>query len=167
MIRIRTGGQSGVDQGALAAAVELGLAYRGWCPAGGLATNYEQPPGVRSVYPNLTETPSAEPEQRTDWNVRDSDATLILVDESIRATNAGTLFTLECAARHDKPCRIFAMSDPDQLHAARQWLLELGAIRDLNIAGPRETECPGIQAQAREFLLELLSGYLQEEEEFS
>ena len=35
--RIISGGQTGVDRGALDAAIELGLEHGGWCPMGRLA----------------------------------------------------------------------------------------------------------------------------------
>ena len=75
----RLGGQSGVDRAVLEVAVEKGIDYGGWCPQGGWAEDIIQPPGVMTVFPNLRETPSADPAQRTEWNVRDSDVTLVLV----------------------------------------------------------------------------------------
>ncbi len=74
-----SGGQSGVDRAALDTAVELGLPYGGWCPRGGWAEDLTEPPGLLARYPRLRATPGSEPAQRTRWNVRDSDATLILL----------------------------------------------------------------------------------------
>jgi hypothetical protein len=62
---------------ALDAAVLMGRPYEGWCPKGGLAEVFLRPPGLLTLYPHLMETPSESPEQRTDWNVRDSAATAI------------------------------------------------------------------------------------------
>ena len=38
-----------------------------------------EPPGLLARYRELRETPDRRPEQRTTWNVRDSDVTLILL----------------------------------------------------------------------------------------
>ena len=73
---IVSGGQTGVDRAALDAAIARGIAYGGWCPQGGWAEDCPEPPGVLARYPLLRETPSADPAQRTEWNVRDSDASL-------------------------------------------------------------------------------------------
>lgn len=37
MLKINSGGQTGVDRAALDAAIERGLLYGGWCPKGGWA----------------------------------------------------------------------------------------------------------------------------------
>jgi len=71
--QVVSGGQTGVDRAALDVASELGLPCGGWCPQGRKA---EDGPLV-SRYP-LKETPSADYFQRTEWNVRDSDGTLVL-----------------------------------------------------------------------------------------
>ena len=78
-LAIRSGGQTGVDRATLDVAIELGMRYCGWCPRGGWAEDCPDPPGVLQIYPLLSETPLGDPKQRTEWNVRDSDATLILV----------------------------------------------------------------------------------------
>ena len=77
--RVVSGGQTGVDRAALDVAIALGFAHGGWCPAGRLA---EDGP-IDARYP-LRETPSADPSQRTEWNVRDSDATLVLTGAGAR-----------------------------------------------------------------------------------
>ena len=87
--KIVTGGQSGVDGAALDVAIEFGIEYEGWCPQGGLAEDFPVPPGLLTSYPKLKETPLAEVNQRTEWNVRDSDATLILT--SSRGKFEGTI----------------------------------------------------------------------------
>jgi hypothetical protein len=98
LVRVVSGGQTGVDRAALDAALACGLPCGGWCPRGRRAEDGPIDPG----YP-LRETPGDDYAERTEWNVRDSDATLVLV-----------------------------------------------AV--LNVAGPRESQNPGIAAEARTFL---------------
>ncbi|HEY6920163.1 MAG TPA: putative molybdenum carrier protein, partial [Methyloceanibacter sp.] len=70
MVKILSGGQTGVDRAALDAAIERGIACGGWCPKGGWAEDMPRPPGVLARYPMLQETPLGDHVQRTEWNVR-------------------------------------------------------------------------------------------------
>lgn len=146
-MEVRSGGQTGVDRAALDAARELGLASGGWCPAGRRAEDGPIP----ALYP-LRETPSDDPAQRTEWNVRDSDATLLL---SPIPPTGGTGLTLELAREHGKP---HLLLDPaaDPPAAARDWLAAVRPAR-LNVAGPRESEAPGVYRLALRFLREALT----------
>ena len=147
-MEIFSGGQTGVDRAALDAARKLGLPVGGWCPAGRAA---EDGP-IDPRYP-LRETPSTDPAQRTEWNVRDSDATLILSPEPLAG---GTALTRECAERLGRPMLVVdpAAEDPE---AARAWLAAVRPGR-LNVAGPRESELPGAYASAEGFLRRALGG---------
>jgi uncharacterized protein YjbI with pentapeptide repeats len=78
---IVTGGQTGVDRATLDTALSLFLPVRGWCPKGRIAEDGIIPP----VYP-LQETTSTDYAVRTEWNVRDSDGTLILAYDFTNAT---------------------------------------------------------------------------------
>jgi hypothetical protein len=148
IIKIISGGQTGVDRAALDAAMELGLPCGGWCPLGRLAED-----GVIASHYPLQETPSAEYSVRTHWNVRDSDGTLILTSGEPKG---GTAFTITTAGRLKKPCLILdltAQSDPSTVHT---WITSSG-IHILNVAGPRESTRPGIYAQAKAFLVAVLN----------
>lgn len=92
--KIRSGGQSGVDRAALDFAIEHEIPYCGWCPNGGWAEDYPDPPGLLRDYPELQETPSSGTEQRTKWNMRDADAILTIIPES-SAESKGTEVGLE------------------------------------------------------------------------
>jgi hypothetical protein len=100
--RLISGGQSGVDRAALDFAIARGIPYGGWCPRGGWAEDHPRPPGLLAPYPALRETPSADPAQRTRWNVRDSAATLIL-DLPCREGSAGTEATEAAAIELGRP----------------------------------------------------------------
>ena len=93
---IRSGAQSGVDRAALDAARSCKITICGWCPKGGWAEDYPDPPGILALYPELRETPSARVEQRTVWNVRDADTTLI-IDFTQSGASAGTALTAKTA----------------------------------------------------------------------
>jgi 2'-5' RNA ligase len=150
--RVVSGGQTGVDRAALDVAAELGFESGGWCPAGRWA---EDGP-IDRRYP-LAETPSADPEERTRLNVRDSDATLVLVPGEGPAPSPGTNLTIEEAGRQSRP--IFVLRIPGSAPAdAARWIDE-HKIRTLNIAGPRESEAPGLHAAASEVLRAVLTPF--------
>jgi len=162
-LTIVSGGQSGVDRAALDAAIARGIPYAGWCPKGGWAEDFPDPPGVLARYPLLQETPSVDPAQRTEWNVRDSDACLILVDAGGVAVSLGTALTAELAARYAKPLLVVDVGATDAAERISDWLAALLAARAsdaslrLMIGGPRESEAPGIYGRARGSLSALLS----------
>ena len=154
---IRSGGQSGVDRAALDCALALGLSYGGWCPAGGGAEDYPVPPGLLAEYPLLVETPSSDPEQRTEWNVRDSDATLILTCGDPTALSPGTRHTAGVAERSGKPCLLLSALDDADRRTLAAFVAALGEQPiDLNIAGPRESQRPGVYVRAKDFLMDAL-----------
>ena len=146
LTRVVSGGQTGVDRAALDAALERGLSCGGWCPKGRRA---EDGP-IDPRYP-LTETPWEGYPQRTEWNVRDSDATLIL---TLGEPDRGTLLTQQVAAKRKKPCLVVDLASAD-VAAIRHWLTE-HRVGVLNLAGPRESSSPGVHARATELLLRLL-----------
>src|SRR5215216_1763480 len=134
-MKIVSGGQTGVDRAALDVASELGMECAGWCPAGRQA---EDGP-IDPRYP-LRETPSADPAQRTEWNVRDADATLLL---TTAAKSPGTELTRQVARRLGRPVYTFHAGSPEDVGMFRRWL-QVANVRTLNVAGPRESESPGI-----------------------
>jgi hypothetical protein len=163
-LKIITGGQSGVDRAALDVAACLGLAYGGWCPRGGWAEDFTDPPGLLAHYPLLKETPLPDLAQRTQWNLRDSDAVLIITSAGRLAASQGTALARELAERDGKPLLVVGLDEPDAAPRAKQWLEGLCKTRDpkrplaLGIGGPRESEAPGIYQQAAEFLRAVLRG---------
>jgi hypothetical protein len=157
-----SGGQSGVDRAALDVAIARGIDYAGWCPRGGWAEDFPAPPGLLANYPNLKETPRADPAQRTDWNVRDAHACLIIVDAGGIDISGGTTLAREIAHRYRKPLFVADLGTPDVRKDAALWLrvqqARRGADLKLAIGGPRESEAPGIYAGAKEFIAALLGG---------
>ena len=139
---IRSGGQTGADRGALDAARAAGIPICGWCPKGGWAEDLPEPPGLLTDYPELKEAPSADTIQRTEWNVRDSDATLIICPGGL-AVSPGTAATARFAETYDKPYLVVEDASEGALEQVRSWLDSLETPIELNIAGPRESESPG------------------------
>lgn len=136
--RIVSGGQTGVDRAALDFAIRHGWKHGGWCPHGRRAEDGMIPNTYR-----LRETESAEYEVRTEKNVLDSDATLIVVREA--PLSGGTAFTRDLAERNRRPVLIVRERDGVEHAAAAlvKWLQHY-SVRTLNVAGPRESQAPGI-----------------------
>ncbi|MDT8323959.1 MAG: putative molybdenum carrier protein [Bacteroidota bacterium] len=147
-IRIMSGGQTGVDRAALDVAGKLGLARGGWCPKGRLAED-----GVIDASYPLVETPSASYEQRTMWNVRDADATLIIAAHA--PLTGGTRYTRTVAEGLRKPQLVVVLEEQASLAMTAEWLRR-HEVRVLNVAGPRESGQPGIYRQAFTYLQALL-----------
>lgn len=144
MAWIVSGGQTGVDRAALDVALELGIPCRGWCPAGRRAADGR----IADRYP-LRETPSRQYRQRTEWNVRDSDATLILARPPLRG---GTALTAALARFYQRPCLVVDPSDLGEVERVRRWLSHI-APTVLNVAGPRDDRVGAVHQRARSFLL--------------
>ncbi len=143
---IVSGGQTGVDRAALDVAMAIGIGHGGWCPAGRLSEDGTVP----SRY-DLQESDSREYPVRTEQNVVDSDATLILCEGRLKG---GTLLTRRICVRLGKPFLVVRI-DRDDASDVRQWLaMEQPAT--LNVAGPRESTSPGIFHRSMAFLLKIL-----------
>jgi hypothetical protein len=160
-----SGGQSGVDRAALDVALALAIPYAGFCPRGGWAEDLPEPPGLLAYYPLLVETPRADPAQRTEWNVRESDAVLILTAGTGLAASKGTTLACEVAARDSKPSLVLSVDEPDAAVRASRWLDDILSAHGnetplrLGIGGPRASEAPGIYGQASALLQVVLRGF--------
>jgi hypothetical protein len=138
---IVSGGQTGADRAALDFAIREGLPHEGWCPRGRLAE--DRPLDDRYL---LRETPTANYAERTAWNVRDSDATIVFTLQ--KALTGGTRLTAETAAAMGRPLLHLCSTEHGVLEAAamlRQFLAANKVVR-LNAAGPRASQEPGIAA---------------------
>ena len=136
---IRTGGQSGVDRAALDFAIEHGIPYCGWCPKGGWAEDYPDPPGLLLDYPELTETPSEGTTQRTKWNMRDADAILTIIPGG-SLPSPGTDVGLAAGETLGKP--MLTVSGIKDVPQILSWLNSLLDGIELCVGGPRASECP-------------------------
>ncbi|MEN3368274.1 MAG: hypothetical protein V7609_417 [Verrucomicrobiota bacterium] len=161
--KVICGGQTGVDQAALRAAKDCGLEIGGWCPPGRQSEDgvilaefpLKETPHDRS--PDAPELPRS---QRTEWNVRDSDGTLVIVSReashppsrgfgvasSEAATediSPGTKWTMECVRRYGRPFLVCSVADPSAKDRILKWL-DTFVVKALNVAGPSQSESPGI-----------------------
>jgi hypothetical protein len=159
-VKIISGGQTGVDRAALDEAIARGLPWGGWCPKGGWAEDLPDPPGLLAKYPQLRETPLSNPLQRTEWNVRDSDAALIIIDAQGLSASIGTKRAHRWAHKHGKPLLIVDASNGLAPARAVRWLgmqrKRFGPDMTLSVGGPRESEAPGVYVRARALIAAVL-----------
>jgi hypothetical protein len=138
--RIVSGGQTGVDMAALDAALAIGFPCGGWVPRG----RFNEDGAIDPRYP-VDETTRRGLALRTKWNVRDSDATLILARGAL---SGGSALTRRLAQQQAKPCLHVDLADatPEQaIERTLGWLDGLDGAT-LNIAGPRRSNDPEIYA---------------------
>ena len=167
---IRSGGQSGVDRAALDFARKHNLEICGWCPKGGWAEDCPEAPGVLALYPELQETPVAEPWQRTLWNMRDAQAILTIMPTG-SVESKGTELGVQKGTELGKP--MFTARGVEDAAEIAAWLLSLaedwavgsdaasGADGiELCVGGPRASECPDgyrVTMEILEKVMELLN----------
>ena len=156
--KIVSGGQTGVDRGAIEAALELGFPYGGLIPKGRLAED-----GIVPLkFDQMEEAPNKNYIFRTEWNVVHSDATLIITNRV--PLSGGTKRTADFCEKHGKPCTVlYDMSSPCcDVNSTLCWLKRMKealGLRDgvvLNVAGPRESKHQGVQAMASKYVGELI-----------
>lgn len=169
-LKIISGGQTGVDRGALDAAITAGVAHGGFCPRGRRAEDQVIP----SAY-MLTEAPTEAYPARTEMNIRLAHGTLILVrsQTGVRAT-PGTRLTLSLCQSLGKPLYVADLRQGQHVAEVVAWIEKLA--RDLevpdgwlpgiveptdeliiNVAGSRESKMPGIHDETVDFVGKMIS----------
>ena len=156
-LKIVSGGQTGVDRGALQAAMDLGLDWGGWAPKGWRAENGPIPPLYRE---KMREHPSANYLGRTRRNVIDSHATLIIVNTY--PLSGGTLKTRIFCQEAMRSHFVVSLGESDAVGKVQRWLAQFFAQEHpvpfvLNVAGPRESKASGIQKRTRRLLAGVLA----------
>jgi Circularly permutated YpsA SLOG family len=134
-ICIISGGQTGVDRACLAWAIRRGFDYGGWCPKGRLAEDGKIPARYK-----LRQTPLSRPAQRTEWNVRDSDVTVIFSQSP--KLSGGSRKTWEACRKFRRPVLHLASETLTVAESAilLRKFLRHHSVRALNVAGPRRSQ---------------------------
>ena len=146
-MKIISGGQTGVDRAALDAARALRMEYGGFVPKGRKAEDGPIP----MEYGHLKELETDRYEARTERNVIEAAATLIF---AMGALQGGTAITAGFARRYGKPCLVLdlmELTDEEAAARAGAWLSETRP-EVLNVAGPRESNAPGIYGRVLSIL---------------
>ena len=156
--KIIAGGQTGVDQAALRAARDCGIEIGGWCPPGRVCEAGVIPsefPLQETEREHSADAPDVPRSQRTEWNVRDSDATLVIRTRKASHSDAatgeesdlGTDWAERCAEHSGKPLLVCDLSDPNVKQKIQEWLGRV-PIKVLSVGGPAESTSPGIGDRA-------------------
>lgn len=161
LIKVISGGQTGVDQAALQAAIDSDIKHGGWCPParvceiGKIPERYHLIETTDERDLSALEIPRS---QRTIWNVRDSDGVLIFFDEkgSELQSDKGTKLALETANNLGKPFLIIDISKKVSVTEIAN-RISLNNIEVLNVAGPSENTSPGIYDRVYEVMQEILT----------
>ena len=162
--KIISGGQTGADRGGLDAAIYCKIPHGGWCPKGRKAEY-----GVIPSEYHLTEMETDEYLPRTKANVIVSDATLIFTHGPL---SGGSLKTAEYAHHLEKPYHeidLLRMRRARAVDKIVRWLSGDPTLSDhnayqaspplefiLNVAGPRESQAPGIQDAVFRLMVDVL-----------
>ena len=163
--KIVSGGQTGVDRGAIEAAYELGFPYGGLIPKGRMAEDGIVP----EKFDKMEVSYKKDYLFRTEWNVTHSDATLIISNyctepnKPRETLTGGTLRTERFCIDHAKPRLVLFTQNTQKVI---DWLKGLGMENIvLNVAGPRESKAKGIQAKTKDFIARLISECRLEQQE--
>ncbi len=151
MIRkIVSGGQTGVDQAALDAAIAHGVDYGGWLPVGRRTENGPLPARYRMNVLSFGGYP-----HRTRRNVLDSGATLIIANGPL---TGGSALTAKIARSEGKPFMFVDLTKfgkKESVVFVNEWLHK-NRPEILNIAGPRASSDETIYETAFNLIGELL-----------
>ena len=151
--KIISGGQTGVDRGALDAALNNGIECGGWCPEGREAEDGEIP----DKYP-LVEVPGGSYKHRTLQNIMGSDGTVIIYFGDLEG---GTEETAFYCMKKGMPYKLIDLQEI-KLERAKELVatfIKDREIETLNVAGPRASRVEGAYDYAFGLLDALLTDY--------
>jgi len=146
LLKIISGGQTGVDRAALDFALNNGLNCGGWCPLGRKSED-----GIISEKYPLLETKTSKYSERTKLNVQTSDGTLLIFDKIF---DKGSTLTKNLAVEYLKSLFLYDLSANIEISEIKKWM-HSNKINVLNIAGPRESNSIGIYLKTYKLLSEI------------
>lgn len=144
--KIISGGQTGADRAALDWAIWNNIPHGGFCPKGRKALD-----GPLDSRYQLIETPTANYLQRTEWNARDSDGTVIFT--LAPDLTGGSRKTSSYARKHGRPWIHISRCDYQPARTLLDFIKD-NQINALNVAGSRESKEPGIYEWVKAILIE-------------
>ena len=159
-MKIISGGQTGADRGGLEAGLALGVTIGGYVPKYWRAEDGHVP----FHYPMQAHESSGYP-GRTEANVVFSDATIIF---HVGRLERGSKLTRDLCRQHGRLHLVVPLDDGEggAIVAVRDFIQDDVGIAiwapdfTLNIAGNRESVCPGIQESVKAILVEALKAYV-------
>ncbi|CAG8567479.1 13365_t:CDS:2 [Cetraspora pellucida] len=124
-----------------------------WCPKGRL---WEDNGKIPDEYP-LQETKTNDYKERTKLNIKDAEATLIVIVSIFNSDNNETGLTIEEANNLNKLLKIINLDEEANNISEEvfKWIKEKN-IKHLNMAGPRASTCEGIYDKTFIFMNSLL-----------
>lgn len=136
-VEIISGGQTGVDQGALDAALDLGASCSGWSPDG----HYDENGALDAKYPLTPMSKGNGYVERTRANVARADATVIIYYSDLEG---GTKLTLQYCFEEKKRFKLFDADTvtPELAAEALVRFAKKHKLKSLNVAGPRGSKQP-------------------------
>lgn len=152
MITIISGGQTGVDRGALDGALAKGVSCGGYCPESRQAEDGT----IDERYP-LIPLMGAGYRKRTRHNVIESDGTVIIYHTQIHP-KSGTELTLKTCISKNKPYLLIDMNQVDKdthINSLIEFVKQHD-IKRLNFGGPRESICPNIHAFTKNLVMAMI-----------
>lgn len=153
MLKIISGGQTGVDRGALDAALHHNMPCGGWCPPQRKAEDGRIP----ARYPML-ELDYGDYAERSLQNVRDSDGTLFIYYGEL---TGGTELALYYCLREHRPYKLI---DANEISFERAAELTYEFVNQhdviwLNVVGPPESEVARGYDYAFDVVFELIRAF--------
>ena len=151
LAKIISGGQTGVDHGALDAALDNKFPCGGWCPPGRMA---EDGP-IDDIYP-MSEMDHGSYAERTRQNVIDSDGTVIIYFSELEG---GTRVTLQYCIQLKKPHKLINAREIPLMQAAEliTHFIDSFSINILNVAGTRQSKAP----EAHDYAYKVMSNVIE------
>lgn len=156
LARIVTEARTGVESGAVRAALNKGLRLGGWAPLALSETAEAAPRDVLEAFQNWTGKSSS---GRTEPNIVETDGTIVLAFDWKTMNSGATKKAMDLAKKHGKPLATILLDENSQLWGINRNHIALATrfirknnVRNLNVVGPLESRQPRVEKAAKEFM---------------